>query len=88
MVVVKDKEREYGYFLYSSAQLKMRQEVEEKIGRKFVPGQVLVGGNWKTFTQISSSPNNIMYGDAKIVAKGYLDEMTYTNCSNKWKVQL
>lgn len=87
MAVVQDKQREYGYFLYSSAQHKMRQQVEEQLGRKFIPGRVLVNGNWKTFTQISSSPSNIAYGDAKIVAKGYLDEMNYTNCSNKWKVQ-
>lgn len=87
MAVVKDKEREYGYFLYSSAQLKMRQQIENSMGRKFIPGKVLVGGFWKDFTQLSSTPSNIAYADAKLVAKGYLDEMKYTNCSNIWKVQ-
>ena len=88
MAVVSDKEREYGYFLYSSAQHKMREQIEQALGKKFVPGEVLVGGVWKQFTQISSTPTNAMYGDAKLIAKGYLDEMKYTPCTNKWKVQL
>lgn len=87
MAAVSDKEREYGYFLYSSAQHKMRNQIEERLGKKFIPGKVLVNGNWKQFTQISKTPDNKMYGDAKLVAQGYLDSMKYQNCSNKWKVQ-
>ena len=87
MAVVSDKEREYGYFLYSSAQHKMRSQVESMLGKIFVPGQVLVNGNWKQFTQISSTPDSKMYRDAKLVAQGYLDSMKYQNCTNKWKVQ-
>lgn len=87
-MAVKDKEREYGYFLYSHAQHRMREEIENKLGKKFIPGQVLVNGKWKNFTQISKTPENIMYGDSILVTKGYLDQIKYTDCTNKWKVQV
>lgn len=87
MSVVNDKNREYGYFLYSRTQHKMREEVEEKLGKKFIPGQVLVNGKWKYFTQISKTSESTMYGDSVLITKGYLDEIKYTNCTNKWKVQ-
>lgn len=83
---VADKEREYGYFLYSSSQHKMREEIENSLGKKFIPGQVLVNGSWEMFTQISKTSSNNMYGDSKLVAKGYLDQMKYNDCTNKWKV--
>lgn len=86
MAVVKDKEREYGYFLYSSSQHKMREEIENSLGKKFIPGQVLVNGNWKLYTQISKTSENPAYGDAILITKGYLDSIKYTSPTNRWKV--
>lgn len=85
MSIVKDAQKQYRYFLYSKTQCKERADVESKIGKKFIPGKVLVNGKWYDFTQMSESASNIAYSDSKIVAKGYIENMTYTDCNSEWK---
>lgn len=75
----------FRYFLYSRAQHSLREETDLKLGKTFKPGEVLVNGNWKQYTQISPSPSN-QFSDSVIVAKGYLNEMRYTNFTSLWKV--
>ena len=82
------KNKKYRYFLYSQAQEAMRIESENKVGKRFIPGKVLVNGDWKPFTQISESPENNMYADSKLVTKGYLDEIKYQECTTKWKAEV
>lgn len=65
------------YFLFSSQQMKMKVEVEAKIGRKYKPGTVLVNGAYKQFTEISDTPNNIRFPDSIVVASGDLSQMRY-----------
>lgn len=82
-----DTKGEYRYFLYSSTQEKELQDVNDSMGKRFVPGTVFVQGTYKNFTQISSSPDNPLYGDTVIIAKGYLNKMKYTKAKSVWKVQ-
>ena len=65
------------YFFYSSEQLKFRRQMEEKMGKKFVVGQVIVNGVRKPFTEMSSSQTS-RYPDAKLVARGDTSIMRYT----------
>lgn len=65
------------YFIYSSEQFKFRQKVEAKMGRKFKTGYVVVNGIRKPFTELSSSSES-RFADAKVVAEGNPDFMTYT----------
>lgn len=65
------------YFLYSETQLKMRKEVEARMGKKFIVGQVIVNGIRKPFTELSSTSSS-RYSDAKIVAQGEVSLMKYT----------
>lgn len=65
------------YFLFSSQQMKMRMEVEARIGRKYKPGTVLVKGSYKQFTDITDTPTSIRFPDSILVASGKLSEMTY-----------
>lgn len=66
------------YFLFSSQQMKMKVEIEAKIGKKYRPGTVLVNGTYKQFTEISDTPNSTRFPDSIIVASGVLSEMRYT----------
>lgn len=65
------------YFIYSAEQLKLRKELEEKIGRQFVVGHVIVDGEKKPFTELSAKPTS-KYSDAKIVAEGDPTLMKFT----------
>lgn len=85
---MEESKRKYRYFLYSQAQETMRIETENRAGKQFILGKVLVNGVWKPFTQISTSAENVMYADSKLVTKGYLDELKYQECSTKWKVEV
>lgn len=65
------------YFMFSSEQLKVRKEADKKIGKIYKPGQVLVNGRYKQYTEIVSNPNNATYSDAIVVASGEKSKMKY-----------
>lgn len=65
------------YFYYSSEQLKFRKDAEQKMGRKFRVGHVIVNGVKKPFTEISSSPSS-RFPDARLVAQGNPDLLKYS----------
>ena len=65
------------YFIYSAEQLKFRRQIEEKMGKKFYVGQVIVNGARKPFTELSASPKS-RFSDAKIVAEGEASTFRYT----------
>ena len=67
----------YKYFLYSSEQLKFRKVMEEKMGKKFRVGHVIVNGVRKPFTEISSTTSS-RYTDSKLVAQCEIATMRYT----------
>lgn len=66
------------YFLYSSEQLQLRKSVEQKMGKRFKPGIVIVNGTRKPFTELSSKPTS-RFADAIVVASGDPTLMNYTN---------
>lgn len=67
----------YKYFLYSSEQEKFMRKIQEQMGKTFNIGTVYYKGSRKSFTEMSSSPNN-RYSDMKIVAEGDDTKMKYT----------
>ena len=79
--------RQYKYFLYSQDEHKVRKEAEARLGKDYIPGQVLANGRWKNYTEISSSPTNNRYADAKVVAEGYLDSVRYKKASSEWRTR-
>lgn len=74
----------YKYFLFSQQQYALRKEVEAKLGRIYVPGKVLSKGRWKDYTEISDSPTNNKFADAKVITEGYLDKIQYQNATFTW----
>lgn len=66
------------YFMYSSTQFKKRKEIEAKIGRKYIPGVVIVNGTPRQYTEIVSSPSNSRYSDALILISGDINTIKYT----------
>lgn len=65
------------YFIFSREQLDTRTNAEKLIGKKYVPGDVIVQGKKHAFTEISDKPET-RYKDGIVVAKGILDDMRYT----------
>ena len=65
------------YFIYSYEQLQMRKQIENKMGKKFRVGHVVVDGVRKPFTELSSNSKS-RFADAKIVAQGDPTIMIYT----------
>lgn len=66
------------YFLYSDEQIKEKNSILSKSGKKFVPGFVTVGGKRVNYTQLSDTANMKRYIDTKIVASGDLNNFSYT----------
>ena len=79
--------KRYRYFLFSQNQYKLRCEAEARIGKQYVPGKVLQNGRWKDYTEISSTPLNNKFADAKIIAEGNLEDMEYKKASSEWRVR-
>lgn len=72
----------YVYFLYSETQEKERNTIENKLGRVFVPGVVVINGQRNYFTELSRKNTN-RYADTKVVAEGWRSKMTFTNISTR-----
>ena len=72
----------YVYFLYSETQEKERNTIENKLGKVFVPGVVVVNGQRNYFTELSRKNTN-RYADTKVVAEGWRSKMTFTNISTR-----
>lgn len=68
----------YKYFLYSASQYKARVQIEKNMKKQYIPGKVLINGQWKDYTEISNTPGNNRFSDSIIVAEGELDKMNYT----------
>ena len=74
------------YFICSATQHNLRETIDASIGKVFIPGEVLVNGQWKKYTQLSTSPNST-YSDAIIITKGYLDKIRYKDPSRIWRAE-
>lgn len=78
----------YKYFLYSRQQFLLRTEVEAKLGKTYIPGKVMYKGRWRDFTEISDTPTNNKFSDAKVITEGDLDKIQYQNATFEWKRRL
>lgn len=72
----------YRYFIYSATQMKDRTKIEKNIGRKFVPGTVVVGAKKLQYTELSKTKSS-GYSDAIIVAEGDITKMSYTKITSR-----
>lgn len=66
------------YFIYSHEQMKLRREIENKLGRDLVLGTVIVKGEKKNYTEIVTDLSNVRYADAEIVTYGDIRNINYT----------
>lgn len=73
------KAKGYWYFLYSHEYLKQRNAVEEKVGRIFECGTVIVDGTMKEYNILSTKPEVERYPDARLIAEGDIETMKYTD---------
>ena len=80
-----DTDKRYRYFLFSQSQYQLRMDTEERLGKTYIPGKVLSKGRWRDFTEISTTPSNNKYADAKIVAEGYLEDTQYIMNKSEWR---
>lgn len=69
------------YFLYSDEQISEKNKILSKTGKKFLPGNVVVDGKRKKYTQIYSEPKMPRFIDTEIIASGELSSFVYTDVS-------
>ena len=79
--------KKYRYFIFSQKQYQERSDAESKLGKRYIPGKVMVHGVYRDFTEISTSPSNSRYADGKLVAEGYLDELKYIMNSSEGRTR-
>ena len=65
------------YFMFSKTQLDKRIEIEKKMSKRFKPGEVIVNGVRKPYTEIVTNPKNSRYSDAVIVTYGDKSKIKY-----------
>lgn len=67
------------YFFYSNEQVKEKNNILNKTGKKFVPGTVVVNGKKAFFTQMSANKDVMSrFADTMIIAYGESDkDFTY-----------
>ena len=71
------------YFMFSTEQFNHIKNTEQAFGHNYTPGKVLSKGNFKRYTEILDDPKNSRYSDAKVVASGDIEQMTYTKSERK-----
>ena len=76
--MAEDNSKYMRYFLYSREQMNIKKSVEEKLGKTFKIGTVIVKGLPQEYTEITTDPVNIKFSDAKVVAYGDIRDMKYT----------
>ena len=69
----------YKYFLYSREYLNQRNSIEQKVGKVFECGTVIVDGTIKEYNIISDTPTMKRYPDARIIAEGDVETIKYTD---------
>lgn len=65
------------FFIFSLTQFKMRKDVEARLGREYKPGEVLVNGTYKQYTEIVNDPKEARFPDAVIIASGDIRFIKY-----------
>lgn len=65
------------YFLYSDEQIKEKNDILKKVGKRFEPGTIVIRGNKYKYTQLSNTADMPRFTDVKVVASSPLNEVTY-----------
>ena len=79
--MAEDNSKYMRYFLYSREQMKIKKAVEERLGKTFKLGTVIVKGIAKEYTEITTDPVNIKFSDAEVIVYGDIRELKYTKPS-------
>ena len=69
----------YAYFLYSQQQVDDKNELLDKMNRKFQLGTVIYNGKKREYSSMSDKPELPRYADVRIVAEGDTDKLVYTS---------
>lgn len=70
------------YFIYSKQDLDNRKSMVKESGAKFKPGTVIVQGKVMNYTEkVNNLDSSMLRSDAKVVAKGNLENIIYTEPS-------
>ena len=71
--------------IFVGGRIKNLSSIEEKIGRIFECGTVIVDGTMKEYNILSSKPEVKRYPDARIIAEGDIETIKYTEAIVKPK---
>lgn len=78
------------YFIYSEDQINEKNQILNKLGKRFVAGTVIVNGTRQKFTQISKHnyiTDKRRYTDAKVIASGDRNDFQYIMPSSETIVE-
>lgn len=70
-------------FIYSPEQKKDKSNIASNMGQTYSPGQVVIKGRSKPFTDIITSMDKCQYGDATVVCQGDIRRIEYKAPSQK-----
>ena len=65
----------YAYFLYSQQQVDDKNELLDKMNRKFQLGTVIFNGKKREYSSMSDKPELPRYADIRIVSEGDTDKL-------------
>lgn len=71
----------YRYFVYSSEQKKLNEELYKKANKVYTPGIILIRGKQRQFTDILLDIKQSKFSDVQIIAQGDIRSFTFTNPS-------
>lgn len=71
----------YRIFVYSLEQRKEQEAIAKMQGKTFTPGNVIVKGKPKPYTDIVLDMDKVRYGDSVVVAKGDMRRIAFTDPS-------
>lgn len=68
----------YKYFFFSREQINEKNEILGRRDKEFKPGYVVINGNRKPITQITSNKEYMnRYVDVDLIAEGYEEDFVY-----------
>lgn len=75
-------------FVYSEMHISKEKEINHKIGKNFICGEVVIGSQRKQYSKIitENQLSNMlnMYPDTKIIYKGKKSETVYTDIKSEF----
>lgn len=76
-------------FVYSEMQIEKEKEINSKIGKNFICGEVVIGNDRKSFSRIIKKdmlePMIALYPDLKVVYEGTKNSTAYTPIKTEYK---